>query len=399
MRHLNIAINQLCLKEQYSIQILVRRVTYLIFKTYIIMKKAAVLSLLVVASSTSLFSQYRHYSSDENVIDYSSNFYRWGLYTEAKANQKVTITRKNKKGKIRSVKTNHFNEDTLVDSYQHSDGFGKEKFRTLSTYEGKHLMGKEAYKKGSLKYRTKNTFDGKYRISYTKTDSKGSILTKNESTFTEKEFETDILNRDFPVYRGKKLKTSKIYKKGGVKQKSKWIYEYDDQGKRTITTLYNAKNDLKFTWDYTCKSEGELVAKNRQNFCKWQENEDGMLIEVTRKTSPKGKVQKIIKKYNADTSLVAQEIYLDDIISQKVSYDKSVTRPLSWESYKKGNLKFKFTYVYAKNGKLLNTKSFKGKDGAKVLYESNYKYKGEQLVVVENHSNGKLVRSFVVSYN
>lgn len=361
------------------------------------MKKAAVLSLLVLAGTPSLFSQYRHYSSDEQTLDYKSNFYRWGLYKFAKGDQKISITRMNKNGKVISVKTNLFNSDTLVESFVYSNGKGKEKFKILSSYRNRQLMGKKSYKNGELKYKTQNTYDGKYRTSFTKIDSKGSVLAKNENTFTEQEF--DVQHLSYPMYRGKKLKSSKTYKKGGERQKNKWVYEYDSEGNRTITTLYDAKNDLKFTWDYTCKSEGELVEKKQEYLCKWQESKEGMLIEVNRKTSSKGKVRKTINKYDADTNLVAREVYLDDVILQKVSYDKRISKPVYWENYKKGVLRFKYEYIYADNGKVINTKSYKGNNVDKIYYEEKFTYEEGNLVAVENHSNGKLLRSYVISYN
>lgn len=67
------------------------------------MKKATILFALVTMCVSPLFSQYRHYSNDEQVIDYSSNYYRWGLYKNAAANQKITVTAKDKKSKIVSV--------------------------------------------------------------------------------------------------------------------------------------------------------------------------------------------------------------------------------------------------------------------------------------------------------
>ncbi len=363
------------------------------------MKKTVLFFLLVATSSTSLFSQYRHYNSDETVMDYGSNFYRWGLYQSAVSNQNITIVGKNKKGKTTSVKTNHFNEDTLVTNYEYKDGKGKDKIKNVSIYEAKKLISREVYKKGSLKYKVNNSYEGKYKTSFTKTDAKGIVLAKNENTFTAKDYVTIFLNSSNHTYKGKKLTSSISYKKGGEKQKNKWMYEYNDEGERTVTTFYNAQNKLKYTWDYGCKTEGDLVVKKQANYCKWQESEDGMLIEVTRKTSPKGKIQKTIKKYDADTNLVAQETYLDDVISQKVSYDKVFSKPLQWENFKKGKLKRKYSYKYAANGKVLNTKSFKGKDASRVVYEEKYTYKNEQLIAVENHNKGKLIRSYVISYN
>jgi len=363
------------------------------------MKKATVLFLLITIGASQTFSQYRSYTNDEYVFDYTSSFYRFGLYKTAKANQTIIITEKNKKGKIASIKTNQFNADTLLVLDKHTDGKGKEKSNRLSSFDGRHLIAREIYKNGKLKYKTKNTFNGRYKTSYTKYNASGKIVEKNESTYTEKEYVTHTMNKSFPIYKGKKLKTSVLYKKGGEKQKTKWVYEYDDKGDRTITTYYNAKNDVKFIWDYSCKNEGELLAsKNQTNFCKWQESEEGMLIEVTRKTSPKGKIQKIIKKYDADTNLITSEIFIDDQLTQKVNYDKTYRKPLIWENYKKGVLRNKYIYVYAENGKVLNTKSYH-KDMENVSYEEKFIYKDEQLIAVENYSKGKLLRSYTLSYN
>lgn len=363
------------------------------------MKKAAIVFALVAFCVSPLFSQYRNYTSDEHVFDYTSNFYRWGLYGSAKGDQTITITSKDKKGKITSVKTNQFNADTLVVLDKHVDGKGKEKSNRLSTFEGRHLTAREIYKKGKLKYKTKNTFDGRYKTSYTKFDAKGSVVEKNVNTFTDKEYVIITMNKNYPVYRGKKLKSTTTYKKGGEKQKNKFIYEYDTEGKQTLTTFYNAKNDVKYVWDYSCKNEGELLAsKNEMNFCKWQEDADGMLIVVTRKTSAKGKIEKTVKKYDADTNKVASEIYIDDVLTQKVAYDNVYSKPLIWENYKKGVLRNKYLYVYAEDGKVLNTKSYY-KDMEHVSFEEKYTYEKEQLIAVEHYSKGKLIRSYAIGYN
>ncbi len=362
------------------------------------MKKATVFFTLIPMSISLAFSQYRSYSPDEYIFNYTSNFYRWGLSKNATANQKITITGKNRKGKVVSVKTEHFNEDTLVTLFEYKDGKGKEKSKILSMYNGKHLMRREISKNGNLKYKTKNTFEGRYRTSYTKYNSKEKIVAKNENTFTKKEYVTFNLNKNYPIYKGKKLKNSITYKKGGEKQRNKFVYEYDEEGKRTITTLYNSKNESSYVWDYTCKEEGALLAsKNESNVCKWQEANNGMLIEVIRKTSPKGKIQKTINTYDADTNKVSTETYMDDVLSQKTTYDKILSKPLVWENYKKGKLKYKYLYVYADNGKVLNTK-FYGKDATKLTYEENFIYKDEQLITVENYSKGKLIRSYAINY-
>ena len=363
------------------------------------MKKATIVFTLVALCVSPLFSQYRNYTNDEHVFDYTSNFYRWGLYGSAEANQTIIITGKNKKGKIVSVKTNQFNDDTLVILDKYVDGKGKEKSNRLSIFDGRHLTAREIYKKGKLKYKTKNTFDDRYKTSYTKFDAKGSIIEKNENTFTEKEYVTFTMNKKSPVYKGKKLKSTTTYKKGGEKQRNKFIYEYNDEGKQTLTTFYNAKNDVKYVWDYSCKDEGELLAsKNETNFCKWQEDADGMLIIVTRKTSPKGKIEKTVKKYDADTNKVASETYIDDVLTQKVVYDKVYSKPLIWENYKKGVLRNKYLYVYAEDGKVLNTKSYY-KDMEHVSFEEKYTYEKEQLIAVEHYSKGQLIRSYAIGYN
>jgi hypothetical protein len=151
------------------------------------LKKAAVLILLIGTSSISLFSQYRHYGSDETVIDYSSNFFRWGLYQNADPNQAITIVGKNKKRKTTSVKTKYFNEDTLVTSYLYKDGKGKERLKKSSAYIAKQLTSSEVYKKGTLKYTVNNSYEGRYKTSFTKTNASGVILAKNENTFTSKD--------------------------------------------------------------------------------------------------------------------------------------------------------------------------------------------------------------------
>ena len=48
-------------------------------------------------------------------------------------------------------------------------------------------------------------------------------------------------------------------------EKNKFVYEYDDEGKRILTTFYNAKNKIQYVWDYNCKEEGALLARDRKS--------------------------------------------------------------------------------------------------------------------------------------
>jgi len=363
------------------------------------MKKATVLFMLIAISISPLFSQYRYYSVDEVGSFGSGKLYHYGLSIDVNPNQKITVTNKNKKGETKRIYTYQYNNSSSLIKEIRLDKAGKEKSKRVNIYDGKIFLGSEFSKKGNLKYKSKVTYDNKYRMSFVQTNAKGIIIAKSTNTFTEKEY--DVIN-----YKGKKSdkKRKKLtqtidYKKGGEKQANKWVYEYDENGKQTVTRFYNSKNKVKYVWDYSCKEEGALMAsKNQINFCKWNESEDGMLIEVTRKTSAKGEIKKSIKKYDADTNLVLKEEYIDGVLKTKVTYDKNFTKPLVWEFYKKGVLRSKYMYIYDKDGKVLNTKAYY-KDMEKISYEEKYIYKDKQLVSVENYRKGKLTRSYTISYN
>jgi len=66
-----------------------------------------------------------------------------------------------------------------------------------------------------------------------------------------------------------------------------------------------------------------VKVKNETQQCKWEEMENGMLVEVTRTTSSKGKIRKTVKKYKADTKIVEMVDYKDNVIIRRATYDKS----------------------------------------------------------------------------
>ena len=76
-----------------------------------------------------------------------------------------------------------------------------------------------------------------------------------------------------------------------------------------------------------------MKIKNETQQCKWEEIENGMLVKVTRTTSPKGKISKTVRKYDTDTNIVELVEYTDDVIIRRGTYDKSFYKTLTWESY------------------------------------------------------------------
>ena len=362
------------------------------------MKKVTLLLSLITVSASALFSQYRYTSLDEYPSWSEGTIYRYGLTMNVNPNQKITLTRKNKKGDTKSVSSYQLNGDTKLVEEIYINKSGKEKSKRVNHYEGKNFVGSDYSKNGKLKSNSKVTYNGKYRVSYIKTNAKGKVLVKSTNSYTENEYDViDHKGKNFGKKRKKRTENI-VYKKGGEKQYNKWVYEYDENGKQTVTTFYNAKNKVKFVWDYTCKDEGALItSKNQVNYCNWKETKDGMLIEVTRSTSAKGKIKKTIKKYDADTNLVLGESYIDDALKTKVTYDKDFMKPLIWESYKKGVLRNKFIYVYDESGKVLNTKSYYKKMD-QISSEAQYIYENGQLVSVKNYRKEKLVDSYAMSY-
>ena len=149
------------------------------------MKKAAVVLSVLILGSIQVFSQYRTLDNDE--YERYNNQTR-DLIKHAKENEKITITNTNKKEKVYHITSYKFNQNKKMISWIETGKSDKEKYKRLMTYNDKHLISKEIYKKGKLKYKTKNTFDSDYNIAYIKFNRSNDILYKRTTTYTDKEY-------------------------------------------------------------------------------------------------------------------------------------------------------------------------------------------------------------------
>lgn len=362
------------------------------------MKKTALFLSVILIGSFQGFSQFQKMDNDEYEF-YDSE--TGSIFKDAKANESVSITKLNKKGIVKNVSTYKFDEKKRRIYSGIVNGAGKEKSKRLVSYDGKHLMSKEIYKNGKLKYKTKNTFDGDYNTVYEKYNGKEDLLYKRVTTYTDKEYKIIThKNSKVPFLIRKKTKGTVTYKKGGIKQLNRWEYEYDGDGERTKSTLFDKNNEVKHVWDFSCKTEGELVkVKNETQQCKWEEIENGMLVKVTRTTSPKGKVGKTVQKYDVDTNIVESIEYINDVLVWKHTYDKSFFKPLTFESYHKGKLSYKKEFMYNQSGREIGYKTYWGKDKTIAKNESKYTYENNRLVFVKTFKKGEPIASTKITYN
>jgi hypothetical protein len=362
------------------------------------MKKASVfLSVIVIGLSQGVSQNYSIGNDELAFHDAETR----AVLKHSKANETIKVTRLNKNGELKQVTSYKFNENNKNSSTIVSDKNGKEKFKRLLNYEGKNLVLKEVFKNEKLKFKAKNIYKEGYNMSYLKINGKDKVLFKSSTVYTNKIYRVIAHRNDsVPYYNRKRAKTTTSYKNGSDKQFNKWEYEYDADGVRTKSTLYGKKNEVKHVWDYSCKSEGELVkVKNETQQCKWDESENGMLVEVIQTTSPKGEIRKTVKKFDADTNIVELIEYKDDVIIRKGTYDKSYYKTLTWESYVRGNLRYKQEYVYDKDGKKTGYKSFWGRNLSKSKRSTNYTYKNDKLVLVNSFKNGEPSKSTKITYN
>ena len=323
------------------------------------------------------------------------------IVKNAEPNGEIHVEKTDRKEKVLGVVDYKFNEDQKLIARIENRASGKEKSKRLLNYDGKKLISKEIHKNGKLKYKTKSTFDDHYKTSFTKYNGKEAILYKRLTTYTDKEYKViSHKNDSVPFFMRKKTKGTITYQKGGVKQANRWEYEYNEEGERTKSTFYDKNNDVKHVWDYTCKTEGELVkVKNETQQCKWEEIENGMLVKVSRTTSPKGRITKTIQKYDTDTNIVEQTSYWDDIIFSKTTYNKSFYQPLTWESYYKGRLRFKHKYTYDIKGRKIGYSSYSGKNKAIAKRETKYIYKNDKLTMINYFRKGEPLSSAKITYN
>jgi hypothetical protein len=184
-----------------------------------------------------------------------------------------------------------------------------------------------------------NTID----YSYDKEDNIIEILStnsKNEIWKTHYDYNSDnkLIGRDTYDDKGNysgsksgynsegKMVFQEIYKKSKTVPTHSLTYSYYEGGSKKSTT-YKVKGNVKYVWNYDCKSEGELINiknKHKSTICIKEEiNKDGNRVVWERTFNDKGGLTKIQKVYSSDSTIISRKVFnTNDRLVSETSYSK-----------------------------------------------------------------------------
>ncbi|MES2690902.1 MAG: hypothetical protein V4658_10900 [Bacteroidota bacterium] len=265
---------------------------------------------------------------------------------------------------------------------------GKLAWKRINMYNKQgHVIENKQYKKGKLKH----TYLYLY---YNDTLYTGNVtLNKKGDTTFESRYEYDEKGRRTKYVQAKrftKSETRYTYNAKGEKKKSvlyrrnkaKWTYEYvyNNDGKMVKTLQYNAKNKLVRQTTYQCDYLGETIRKDvkQASMClrKDSSQNDGGYIIYDDRTDEKGRIARVIYKYDKDTNLVSYESFPFKrrfTTKQVYSYDASgnVTGMIA---YRKNKLWYSYRYNYNLQNMVVVSNYISKEGEVKSIQLVQYKY-------------------------
>ena len=255
------------------------------------------------------------------------------------------------------------------------------KVKTYSlTYTGEHLTAvKRLNYKGELDY--KKTYE---------LDADGNITSKKHFNSSSSTPYMHVQNQ----FKDSLITNRSVFYKGSSTPSYRWEYDYHEDGKASTTQFFR-KDKLKYTWNYDCKTEGQLdKTKDTSTVCTWDELDvNGNLIKYTQTTDEKGKIEKVKRVFdkNDPEKMLSYESWDMDgnpKLKQTWSKDRSI-----YENYRKGRLfMVATTHKDPASGRTLSwTKKYVKHPKWNASEESIYNEKGEMIKKIQT-KGGKLYK-------
>ena len=239
------------------------------------------------------------------------------------------------------------------------------------------------YKNGKLKYTTTNYYNEKAAI------IKSERTRPNQKQFYQHTWEYDQNNN--------LIKTTS-YKNGSNKISSYWLYEYDNEGKKTASRSYNKKGELQYEYSFNCNPEGKKVEKkvDYTAVCSYTESLKDYLIKTDERDNLKGKLSKTLQKYlAADTTLIEHKSFNHK--NQLVYHNEynNSGKIILYEWYKRNKPKSVSKWTYDGNKFISRQNYWNGKPSFKL----EYVYYKELITQVNHYNKDKLKSNTKITYN
>jgi hypothetical protein len=327
--------------------------------------KKYLLFIAFILFAFALNAQRVEYAYIKKAWDYNAWDYSTKKDKEKIANAKVTgyiCTFKNKKKEYVSQKVNYDSKGNGILSVSFKTN-GSKRSQASFTYSSDNKILIKLYQDGKGNEYKKITFayDKNGNITEESLFKNGKLKAKTTSTFDS----TRVLESYF-------------YKNGSPDFKRKWVYTYYPDKSKKSSVIYNSKREIKYTWNYECKPEGQLERKQKDTttVCKNEEvDKDGNRTITNRRFNAKGKAYKEVIIYNKDNKMILYSTYMNNSIipTYKCTYDPSIGNIKEWVySNSKGKEKIRCENSYDGNNNLNSSINYhKGKLGNKWEYKFN----------------------------
>lgn len=261
----------------------------------------------------------------------------------------------------------------------------KVKRQFLFTYSPENLVLSKTMLNGKGKEIKKKTF--KYNSDSLATETvfyrRGKEIKKNTYAinkfhqYTEQEYykKGKIKTKVGSKYDSTRVQESYYYKNGSPDYKWKWIYTYYEDKSRKASVIYKADGSVKYSWNYECKPEGELVSKHKDSTLVCQKVEfdnDSNRTYTYREFNEKGKPSKVVAVYSKNLKMLQYEVYHDiDVPSYFYKYNKATGEYEQQIYYNhKGKERSKFLSVF---------------DNSNNIIEMSFYHKGKLITKSERH--------------
>ena len=325
-----------------------------------------------------------------------NNFWDWRfyaihgtpvIYKPVKPVKEIIFFADNHKGKAEKYIKKYDKQERIID-FQRFKFNGKLVEHITLGYQGESdKVNTETLYAGNGKIRKINTYDRNENgmpLLQESRNRKGSLTLKS----------TWVYNAD------NKVSKSVRYKRGGVKVRNTWHYEYNESGEKLYSSLSNAKGKIKYEWTFDCDEEGvkREKVKDLTQTCHWSEDQGKFLIKVYQTIDEKGRIWKYVLSYTlADTILLERKVYnsKEELTSRQL-YDESNKMVVLSEDYSDGELISSWIQEFKGDLILKIVRTFK--DGQSDRWE--YIYGPDDLLVGQRFINksDKIERSIRLEY-
>ncbi|MCX6274341.1 MAG: hypothetical protein NTV09_03940, partial [Bacteroidetes bacterium] len=203
---------------------------------------------------------------------------------------------------------------------------------------------------GSNKYRESYTYDAAGNQTDLRNFGRTSLFSRKEKIWFHSAAKFDDKQN--------MLEQNYYYDANDKKLFDRFVYSYYDDGSKKQTVEYNRKGKVRHSWKYDCNPVGKMEAKNLKDTSKicirYETDAGGNKIKVKEENVKRGKVVRVIHKYDKNENQV-----------EEISYDA------------KGRLRFHSTSGYDEKDNCTSFTAYRlNSNKIKIRYLFNYDSSG-----------------------